>query len=419
MKLYFHPSFSLISLASTCVPFANRYIVIFSGLVLSLFPSSFHVFVPLISIVSGGVYVFIMSYPFTCFVYFSTSLSSTVYFISCLLSSYFASPVKLYFHPSFSLISLASTCVPFANRYIVIFSGLVLSLFPSSFHVFVPLISIVSGGVYVFIMSYPFTCFVYFSTSLSSTVYFISCLLSSYFASPVKLYFHPSFSLISLASTCFPFANKYIVIFSGLVLSLFPSSFHVFVPLISIVSGGVYVFIMSYPFTCFVYFSTSLSSTVYFISCLLSSYFASPVKLYFHPSFSLISLASTCVPFANRYIVIFSGLVLSLFPSSFHVFVPLISIVSGGVYVFIMSYPFTCFVYFSTSLSSTVYFISCLLSSYFASPVKLYFHPSFSLISLASTCFPFANKYIVIFSGLVLSLFPSSFHVFVPFISTV
>ena len=32
---------------------------------------------------------------------------------------------------------------------------------------------------------------------------------------------------------------------------------------------------------------------------------------------------------------------------------------------------------------------------------------------------PFANKYIVIFSGLVLSLFPSSFHVFVPFISTV
>ena len=252
-------------------------------------------FLKLKSNFSVGVCVLVISYPSIFLVYPLTFSSSTVYLISFPSSSYFGNFVKLYFQSCSSVVITDVFSFPFANNFTFIAFGLIPSLLLASFHVFAPLISIVScvgglSGVYVFTISYPFTCFVYFSTSLSSTVYFISCLFSSYFASPVKLYFHPSFSLISLASTCFPFANKYIVIFSGLVLSLFPSSFHVFVPLISTVSGvgglsGVYVFTISYPFICFVYFSTSLSSTVYFISCLLSSYFASPVKLYLHPSF--------------------------------------------------------------------------------------------------------------------------------------
>ena len=187
----------------------------------------------------------------------------------------------------------------------------------------------------VFVMLYPSIFFVYFSTSLSSTVYTISFLFSSYFSRPVKLYFQPSFSVISFESTCFPFANKYIVIFSGLTPSLLPSSSQVFVPSTSTVSGvgvgvsGLCVFVMLYPSIFFVYFSTSLSSTVYTISFLFSSYFSRPVKLYFQPSFSVISFESTCFPFANKYIVIFSGLTPSLLPSSSQVFVPVISIVSG------------------------------------------------------------------------------------------
>ena len=167
---------------------------------------------------------------------------------------------------------------------------------------FLKLKSNFSVGVCVLVILYPSIFLVYPLTVSSSTVYLISFPLSSNFGSSVKLYFQSCSSVVITDVFSSPFANNFTLIAFGLIPSLLLASFHVFTPLTSTVSGFsvVYVFIKSYPFICFVYFSTSLSSIVYFISCLLSSYFASPVKLYFQPSFSLISLASTCVPFANK-----------------------------------------------------------------------------------------------------------------------
>ena len=222
-------------------------------------------------------------------------------------------------------------------------SGLSLRRLSLSSHIFFAEILVVSG-LCVFVKLYPSKDFVYPSIFTSSKIYLIS-LPFSYLGKSSKEYSHfPSelgdicLDVISVLLSPTSLYNL-IVIYSGLFPSLFSASFHVFSPLIVIISGTC-VFIISVPTIRSLYPSTGFSSILYLIS-LPFSYFGKFSNLYVHfPWESLeISLLDTSILLSFSPLINFTIMLCGLKPSwlsaSTHVFSPSIVSVSG-IWVFVI-----------------------------------------------------------------------------------